>query len=206
MQIPDSNPELAVVIGQVLGHPLGERRDQDPLLFFDALSDLGEKVVDLAGGSVAWGLVADWIGVGTALLASAGWTAVALVSAVRYRLPDGPPPDVEPSRHWPEAPAVPDPDAGGPVLVQIEYRVQPADAAAFRAAATILRTARLRDGAVRWDLFADAEDAGRYVESFLVESWAEHLRQHGRHTVEDRVAEDRVRAFHGETLPRPCRT
>lgn len=70
--------------------------------------------------------------------------------------------------------------------------------AAFRAAAAVLRTTRLRNLAVHWNLFADAEDADRYVES-----WAEHLRQHDRVTGEDRAAEASVRAFHaGDDPPR----
>jgi hypothetical protein len=36
----------------------------------------------------------------------------------------------------------------------------------------------------------------------LVESWSEHMRQHGRLTEADRAAEDEVRAFHlGEGAP-----
>jgi hypothetical protein len=156
----------------------------------------------LAAGSVAWGLAADQVGVGLALLASGVWTVAGLVASVRYRLPEGPPPDLSPSGHWPEAPAVPDPDTtGGPVLVLVEYRVRPAEAQAFLAAAVVLRMERLREGAARWNLFADAEDAGRYVEAFLVESWAEHLRQHGRVTVADRAAEATVRAFHAGNDP-----
>ena len=32
--------------------------------------------------------------------------------------------------------------------------------------------------------------------TFVVESWAEHLRQHERFTIADRTAEEQVRAFH----------
>ena len=46
---------------------------------------------------------------------------------------------------------------------------------------------RRRDGAIQWGLFEDAANPGRYVESFLVENWAEHLRQHERITVSDRA-------------------
>ena len=36
----------------------------------------------------------------------------------------------------------------------------------------------------------------------LVESWSEHMRQHGRLTEADRAAEEEVRAFHlGEGAP-----
>ncbi len=37
---------------------------------------------------------------------------------------------------------------------------------------------------------------GRYVESFVVESWFEHLRQHERATVGDRTVHERIRRFH----------
>jgi hypothetical protein len=128
----------------------------------------------LAAGSVLWGAVAGPLGVPLALLASAAWMAVALTAGLRYQLPAGPPPADEPSRHWPEAPAVPATEyERGPVLVTVEYRV-PADRVAD------FRAARLRDGAIRWDLFQDVEDAERLVEVFLVESWVDHLRQHER--------------------------
>lgn len=157
----------------------------------------------LAGSSVAWGVAADRVGVPAALLASAGATAVGLLAAARYRLPAGPPPALDRSRHWPEAPSVAQPDASGPVLVQVEYRVDPAQVGEFLRAARPLRESRQRDGAVRWDLFADAAEPGRLVEAFLVESWAEHLRQHGRVTAADRAVETAVRAIHtGDAPPR----
>ena len=111
--------------------------------------------------------------------------------------------DLSASLHWPVPAVAVEPRAeDGPVLVTVEYRVDPAGAADFVVAAESLEAVRRRDGAFRWGLFRDVADPGRWVETFLVESWAEHLRQHGRHTVEDRVAEDRVRAFHrGDTPP-----
>ena len=47
VQIAHPHAELLVVVGEVLGHPLGERRHQHALLPFDALADLFEQVVDL---------------------------------------------------------------------------------------------------------------------------------------------------------------
>ena len=43
-------PELVEVVGQVLGHLLGQRRDERPLAALDAVADLLEEVVDLALG------------------------------------------------------------------------------------------------------------------------------------------------------------
>jgi Transmembrane secretion effector len=39
-----------------------------------------------------------------------------------------------------------------------------------------VRLERLRDGAIRWGLFRDPANPGRYVEAFTVASWVEHLR------------------------------
>ena len=58
-----------------------------------------------------------------------------------------------------------------------------------------LETTRRRDGAFRWGLYRDLAEPDRWVETFLVESWGEHLRQHERTTVEDRAIEERVRSF-----------
>ena len=62
---------------------------------------------------------------------------------------------------------------------------------------------RRRDGAIRWGVFQDAATPGRHLESFLVDSWAEHLRQHERVTLADREIEDRVKRYHrGPEPPR----
>jgi quinol monooxygenase YgiN len=91
----------------------------------------------------------------------------------------------------------------GPVLVTVEYRVPGDRAADFRAAAGLLRAARLRDGAIRWDLFQDVEDTERFVEVFLVESWVDHLRQHERVTGADWAEVSAARALHaGDRPPR----
>jgi MFS family permease len=84
----------------------------------------------------------------------------------------------------------------GPVLITIEYHINPADAPAFRAAMFKLREIRLRDGAFRCSLFADLEDPTHFRETFLVGSWAEHVRQHERATKEDQRVEEAVQKFH----------
>ncbi len=84
----------------------------------------------------------------------------------------------------------------GPVMVTVEYRIDPAMAIEFREAMGSLRSIRRRDGAIRWELYADIERPGRFFESFVVESWAEHLRQHKRHIQADIKTKRLVRAFH----------
>jgi len=61
---------------------------------------------------------------------------------------------------------------------------------------------RRRDGAYAWGVYEDAATEGRYLETFLVESWLEHMRQHQRVTNADRVLQDAVHQFHVEGVPK----
>jgi hypothetical protein len=151
----------------------------------------------MAGGSVLWGIVAERWGARPALLLAGAGSLAGLAATFRMRLPEGPAHDLAPSRHWPAPPLV-DVSAGdrGPVLVTVEYRVDPSTVEDFARAMSEVRRIRLRDGAIRWDLLTDPSDPGRYVESFLVDSWLEHLRQHERITSADRALEERARRYH----------
>ena len=64
-----------------------------------------------------------------------------------------------------------------------------------------LRSIRLRDGAIRWGLWDDVAQSGRFLESFVVESWLEHLRQHERITASDRAVQAIAHAFHRGSDP-----
>ena len=77
--------------------------------------------------------------------------------------------NLAPSAHWPEPVVVCEPNSEqGPVLVQVEYRIDSDKAREFRRAMRDLRRIRRRDGAIRWGLFRDPAEPGRFVESFLV--------------------------------------
>ena len=78
-------------------------------------------------------------------------------------------------------------------MVSMEYRIDPRDREAFLEALRRLGNVRRRDGAYRWGIFEDTAHAGRFVETFLVDSWLEHLRQHERVTHADRALQDRIR-------------
>ncbi len=51
---------------------------------------------------------------------------------------------------------------------------------------------RRRDGASRWGICRDLENEDRYLETFVVSSWAEHVRQHDRLTRADLQIEERI--------------
>jgi len=88
------------------------------------------------------------------------------------------------------------------VLVTVEYRIDPARRQAFLTAIERLGQERRRDGAYRWGVFEDAADPARIVETFLVESWLEHLRQHERVTNADRVMQAEVQRFNLDGDPK----
>ena len=147
----------------------------------------------LAFGALFWGVVATHVGIRSALLLAGAALGASALVAQRFRLQSSETLDLSPSAHW-ETPVVRgdiDPDQG-PVLVVVEYRVDPANAAAFTEAMDELERTRRRDGAIRWGLFQDVAEPARWVETFVVESWLEHLRQHERVTMSDRVLQERI--------------
>lgn len=157
----------------------------------------------MALGSAFWGAVATRIGIPSALLCAAGALIVGLVAAFFFPLRVGGELNLDPSLHWSEPVVINEPHPeDGPVLVTVEYQIEPEHADEFIEAMREMKTFLRRDGATRWGLFTDPSKAGHYLETFLVESWAEHMRQHARVTNEDRGIEKRVRSFHqGETPP-----
>jgi hypothetical protein len=91
----------------------------------------------------------------------------------------------------------PEPEAG-PVAVEIIYQVSPEATPAFLKAVSLLRAPRRRDGATFWRLYHDLGEPSRYVERFLVTSWADYLHQRARATKADHDQELRVRALLGD--------
>ena len=156
-----------------------------------------------AGGATLWGFLASFVGTPLTLSVAAAGCVAGVFTARRFSLLSDQPEDLTPSLHWPEPVLAfqPNPD-DGPVMVTIEYSIKPEDAWNFSEAMQRLSIIRKRDGAIQWGLFQDMSDPSRYVETFIVESWAEHLRQHERITVADRDIEEYVHAFHeGSTRP-----
>jgi quinol monooxygenase YgiN len=84
----------------------------------------------------------------------------------------------------------------GPVMVTVEYQIDPANAQAFADVMQRTRRARLRQGALSWGLFRDTAEPGRYVEYFVDENWIEHQRRLERFTAFDAELRARRLAFH----------
>ena len=150
----------------------------------------------MAAGSLAWGLLAQQIGVPMALLVGAvGLVAIGFVFH-RVKLPTGEA-DLQPANHWPEpmltAPVAHD---RGPVVVQVEYRVRRADRPDFLRAMQAVERERRGDGAYAWGVAEHTGEPERVIEWFMVESWAEHLRQHHRVSKADADLQAQALRFH----------
>jgi MFS family permease len=141
-------------------------------------------------GSLIWGQLATSTSVPTALFAAATGALLILVPSVRLRLQAAPGRDLSPSLHWPVPLSVhKDEEESGPVLITVEYRIAAKDRAEFLRRLSRLAEERLRDGAYAWHVFEDIAQRERFLETFMLDSWSEHLRQHDRLTAADELVQ-----------------
>jgi MFS family permease len=147
-------------------------------------------------GSAIWGELAAVAGLPAALLVAAAGAAIAIPLTWRWKLQTGANVDFSPSMHWPDPVTTHAIEADrGPVLVTLEYRIDPKNRTAFLHALGQNSRVRRRDGAYDWGIFEDPSDNGRFIETFLTDSWLEHLRLHRRVTKGDRISEQAARRF-----------
>lgn len=148
---------------------------------------LGMYMVVLAGGiaigSAVWGAIAAWSLTGAHIAAAVTLTSGTLTMR-RWRLDVADNLDLRPAT--PTSPLIrihPSPETG-PVLVTAAYRVPPERHVEFA-----------RGGASQWGLFRDRADTDLFLETFVVDTWAEHMRQHERRTVTADVMMQETRQF-----------
>jgi len=156
-----------------------------------------------AFGAALWGQVATWTSVQASLAAAAASSIVFLALTRRFKVEAESEEDLTPAEYARPAGAQIDVDPhAGPVLITIEYRIEPASAPQFVELMEETRRNRLRHGVLSWELFRDAADPRRYIEHWIDESWVEHLRHFERMTAYDLLLRERRLAFHvGESPP-----
>jgi MFS family permease len=157
-----------------------------------------------AAGALLWGQVASWVNVPAAVAAASLLGVVMLVLLRKQRLEVGVDPDYtpQPAANLLEAAVNVEPD-DGPVMVTVEYTIDPARAAEFAKVMQRTRRARLRQGALSWGLFRDASQPARWIEYFVDENWVEHQRRLERFSAFDSELREKRLAFHlGDGPPR----
>ncbi len=157
-----------------------------------------------AAGSLLWGQVASLASVRTAVLSASVFGLLLVLAGRRLSVNWTAELDFTPASG---SVSVPEPafEIGpeeGPVMVTLEYQIEPARAADFAAVMERTRRARLRQGALSWGLFRDTAVPGRYVEYYVDENWVEHQRRLERFTAFDAELRLQRLAFHvGEGPP-----
>jgi MFS family permease len=155
-----------------------------------------------AVGSLLWGQVASAVGVTGAVMVAAATGVLVLISTRVLTVEGGADIDFSPAaaRTAPEPAQAVGPDEG-PVMVTVEYQIDPTRATAFAQVMQHTRSARLRQGALSWGLFRDVAVPGRYVEYFVDENWLEHQRRLERFSAFDAELRDQRLAFHIASEP-----
>ena len=159
---------------------------------------LGLYMIVLAGGiavgAALWGGLAAWSLTGAHVAAAAALLVGAVVGR-RWKLGRVNQLDLRPATPSdPMVTLVPRP-TDGPVLITVSYRVPSDHHPEFADAMRVIERERRRSGAYRWGLFRDLAAPDRFVETWVVDSWAEHMRQHQRRTVTSDLLFQRVRSF-----------
>jgi hypothetical protein len=156
----------------------------------------------LAAGSALWGALASTAGTHIALAGSAA--AVLVLQAVyrRVRVEMGEEADIVPGAKPPELTITSEPlPDDGPVLIQIEYRIDSENRSAFLKAIQAIEPTRRRNGAMSWRVFRDLAEEGRFVERYIIASWAEYVRLRSRMTLADSRLQEHVAELQRADVP-----
>lgn len=150
----------------------------------------------IALGAWIWGAVTASWGVDVAMIASG--TLLLLTSLLGLILPM---PRVSLSEiemvdvgHEPEV-ALELTARSGPIVIEIDYRVDPEQARPFYGAMLKLQHARLRNGAFDWSLSRGIADPALWIERYHFPTWGDYLRQRDRFTHSDRELQAQADAF-----------
>jgi MFS family permease len=150
----------------------------------------------IAIGSWGWGRLTDAAGVETALLISA---ALMFASPLLGRWLKMPPVDARTEA----AELLADPEVrlpltgrSGPLVVEIEYRVDQENARAFHNVMQEVQLSRQRNGAYGWSIARDIADPELWTERYHCPTWLDYLRQRNRSTQSERALHQRARDFH----------
>ncbi|WP_411755248.1 MFS transporter [Serratia sp. (in: enterobacteria)] len=156
----------------------------------------------MTAGSALWGQLASHYGIAVSLSVATLGMLLGCTAVFRWRLDKDPDLNLDASVENHIAPEIDVHHSRGPVMVSYEYLIKAEDAHAFTVCMQDMRRVRRRGGALNWSVYEDILKPGIFVETFLLGSWVEHLRQEERYTMNDRKIEHRVQQYHqGESRP-----
>ncbi len=151
----------------------------------------------IAIGSWIWGHLADTVGVEHALLISGGLMVVSPILGLWLRMPSigGANDTAEDLLADPEV-QLQLTGRSGPVVVEIEYRVDQNDARKFHGVMQQVQLSRQRNGAYGWSLARDIADPELWTERYHCPTWLDYLRQRNRATHAERFLYKRANDYH----------
>ncbi|MFZ2218483.1 MAG: MFS transporter, partial [Rhodoferax sp.] len=150
------------------------------------LSALGSYAL----GSALWGALASLTSLPTALCLAAAAMLIGSLLGPLFPLRMGEHKDITQVVPFEDLLLADTPLPGaGPIAVELSYRIRVGHATDFLNALSLLKSPRRRDGATFWRVYHDLGDPTRYVERFIVASWADYLHQRARTTMADRELE-----------------
>jgi MFS family permease len=151
----------------------------------------------IAVGSWGWGALAERDGVDTALLVSSVLMLGTVALGLWLKLPseDGTNEEAEEMLADPEV-NMAITNRSGPIVVQLEYRIDTRQARTFHGLMQELQHTRQRNGAYDWSIARDIADPELWTERFTCPTWLDYLRQRNRPTQAERAVQDQARAMH----------
>ncbi|MDE2363609.1 MAG: MFS transporter [Hyphomicrobiales bacterium] len=151
----------------------------------------------IAFGAWMWGATASALGVSNALTLSSVGLVLSALLGIWMRIPQVSGPN-ELTSDWLE-----DPEMrlqltprSGPIVVEIEYRVDPKRARLFYAVMQQIQHSRQRNGAYSWSIARDIADPELWTERYHCPTWLDYLRQRNRPTDSERTLHARAMEFH----------
>jgi MFS family permease len=158
----------------------------------------------MAGGSWAWGAIAENFGADRAMFVAAALLVLGALAGLRLPLPDSTDLDLNPLNTFTEPPLRLDlKQRSGPIMIMVDYEIAQQDVTEFLAVMNTRRRIRIRDGAQQWALLRDLENPDVWTETYHVPTWVEYVRHHERRTQADAESHERVLKLHrGKDRPK----
>ncbi len=158
----------------------------------------------MAGGSWAWGAMAENFGVDRAMFSAAALLIVGAMVGLRVPLPDFTNLNLDPLNTFKEPSLRLDlKQRSGPIMIMVDYEIVQNDVPEFLAAMSERRRVRIRDGAQQWTLLRDLENPDIWTETYHVPTWVEYIRHHERRTQADAESYERLLKLHrGKKRPK----